>query len=436
MTSTSWAQSAHLVRSAGFGGSGALVDAVDRRGAAAWVQQSLQAGPRDDPGATATPVPAFEAIAPLGQGASRDDRQKRRQAARQQVNELVAWWVRRMVTVQNPVLEKLTFGWHNHFATSASKVRSAPMLLGQNETLRAVGRGSFLGLAEAMVKDPAMLVWLDGQKNTATAPNENLAREFMELFALGHGGGYTETDVKEGARALTGWTVSRADGTARFVARRHDSRPKTLLGTTADLDATGFVTVVLGHDASAPFVVRRWWRLLAGSDGPPPDALARVVAAYGPGRNLRAMFGALFTDPAFVTAAGSVVMSPVEWVVGSMRALSLTTDDATVRKAVAAMRSLGQVPFNPPNVSGWPSGQAWLSTAAATTRVRAATTLVKTADLHAVEDQPASARVEAVAHLLGIPTLSARTAAELKKHVGLPPRLVATALVCPENLVI
>ena len=111
-----------------------------------------------------------------------------------------------------------------------------------------------------------------------------------------------------------------------------------------------------------------------------------MVAAYGPGRDLRAMFGALFTDPAFGTAAGSVVLSPVEWVVGSMRALSVTTDDATVRKAAAMMRSLGQVPLDPPNVSGWPSGQAWLSTASATTRVRAATTLVKAADLHAVED--------------------------------------------------
>lgn len=252
----------------------------------------------------------------------------------------------------------------------------------------------------------------------------------------GTGGGYTETDVKEGARALTGWTVSRADGSARFVARRHDSRPKTLLGTTADLDATGFVTVVLNHDASAPFVVGRWWRLLAGPTGPPPDALARGVSAYGPGRDLRAMFAALFTDAAFTASAGGVVMSPVEWVVGSVRALSVPADEPTVSKAVAALRSLGQVPFNPPNVSGWPSGQAWLSTAAATTRVRAATMLVRTADLHAVDDQPASARVEAVAHLLGIPALSGRTAAELKKHVGVPQRLVATALLCPENLVI
>ena len=436
MTSTSWAQNAHLVRSAGFGGAGVLVDAVDRQGAAAWVEQSLHDDLSHDPGATATPAPAFEVLAPLGKGASRDDRLKRRQAQRQQVNELLTWWIRRMATATNPMVEKLTFGWHNHFATSASKVWSASMLLGQNETLRTLGRGSFLDLAEAMVTDPAMLVWLDGQLNTAKAPNENLAREFMELFALGHGGGYTETDVKEGARALTGWTVSRVDGAASFVARRHDSKLKTLLGTTADLDATGFVQVVLGHDASAPFVVGRWWRLLAGPGGPPPEALARMVAAYGPGRDLRAMFGALFTDPAFGTAAGSVVLSPVEWVVGSMRALSVTTDDATVRKAAAMMRSLGQVPLDPPNVSGWPSGQAWLSTASATTRVRAATTLVKAADLHAVEDQPASARVEAVAHLLGIPRLSGRTAAELKKHVGLPPRLVATALVCPENLVI
>ena len=436
MTSSSWAQSAHLVRSAGFGGSGALVDAVERQGVRAWVLQSLQADPGDDAGAAATPVPAFEPVAVLNRGASREERQKRRQEARQQVNELTTWWIRRMVAASNPMAEKLTFGWHNHFATSASKVRSAAMLLGQNEALRSLGRGSFLDLADAMAKDPAMLVWLDGQKNTAQAPNENLAREFMELFALGHGGGYTEADVKEGARALTGWTVSRADRRAKLVARRHDARPKTLLGTTADLDAAGFVRVVLGQDASAPFVVGRWWRLLAGPGGPPPAALDRLLAAYGPGRDLRAMFGALFTDPAYVAAAGSVVMSPVEWVVGSMRALSVTADDATVRKAAATMRSLGQLPLHPPNVSGWPSGQAWLSTAAATTRVRAATTLVKGADLHAVEDQPASARVEAVVHLLGIPVLSGRTAAELKKHVSVPPRLVATALVCPENLVI
>lgn len=434
--SKTWSGSARLVRSAGFGASGALVDTVDHTGGAQWVRQSLLADVLADPGAVSTPAPTFETVAPVGRTASREQRQKRLETVRAQARELADWWIRRMVSVENPMVEKLTFGWHNHFATSAAKVRSSSLMLEQNEKLRNLGRGDFAGLAQAMVSDPALILWLDGQKSTAAAPNENLAREFMELFALGHGGGYTENDVKEGARALTGWTVRRADDTAHFVPRRHDNTSKTLLGTTGDLDATGYVRVVIGHDASAPFVISRWWRLLAGPADPPVDALARLVAAYGPGRDLRAMFGALLTDPAHAATAGTLVMSPVEWVVGSMRALSVKPDDATVRKAGNMMRSLGQVPFTPPNVSGWPSGQAWLSTAAATTRVRAATVLVKAGDLHAVDDEPVSARVEAVTHLLGIPSLSTRTATELKRYVANPKRLVAAALVCPENLVI
>lgn len=435
-SSSSWAASARLVRSAGFGASGTLVDTVDRTGGAQWVRQSLLAKVGADAGVVSTPAPTFETVAPVNKDASREQRQKRLETVRAQAKELVAWWIRRMVTAENPMVEKLTFGWHNHFATSAAKVRSSTLMLEQNEKLRDLGRGDFMVLAEAMVSDPALILWLDGQKSTAASPNENLAREFMELFALGHGGGYTENDVKEGARALTGWTVRRADNTARFAPRRHDSTSKTLLGTTGNLDAAGFARVVLSHDASAPFVISRWWKLLAGPGDPPPDALARMVTAYGSGRDLRAMFAALLTDPAHAATAGTLVISPVEWVVGTMRTLSVKPDDTSLRKAAIMMRSLGQVPFTPPNVSGWPSGQAWLSTAAATTRVRAATALVRAGDLHAVEDESASARVEAVGHLLGIPRLSSRTAMELKRHVSVPRRLVAAALVCPENLVI
>ena len=148
------------------------------------------------------------------------------------------------------------------------------------------------------------------------------------------------------------------------------------------------------------------------------------------------MFRALLLDPAYASATGSLVASPVEWVVGAMRTLRVPTDDATVKKAAAAMRALGQLPFYPPNVSGWPSGQAWLSTASATTRVQTATLLARAGDLHEVTDAAPAARVEAVRHLLGIPTLTARTAAELRTHVNDPQRLVASALVSPENLVI
>ncbi|MEP6650627.1 MAG: DUF1800 domain-containing protein [Lapillicoccus sp.] len=433
-SSAGWAAAAHLVRSTGFGASGDLVDAVANAGPAAWLQASLRAAPESDPGAAAAPVPTFEVLPPLGQNASPDDKRMRRQQLNDQVTQVVGWWIRRMVAVQNPVVEKLTFGWHNHFATSATKVRSAPMLLAQNGTLRAKGRGSFTDLADAMVVDPALLYWLDGQQNTPKAPNENLSREFMELFTLGRSGGYTEQDVREGARALTGWTLNRENGSAAFVAKRHDSGSKTVLGTTANLDASSFVHVLLDQKTSAPFVATRWWQVIAGPEAP-ADALDGMVAAYGSGRDLAALFQAMLTDDAYAATAGSLVASPVEWVIGAMRSLHVKTDDDTVKKAAGAMRALGQLPFFPPNVSGWPSGQAWLSTASATTRVQTATFLARAGDLQAVQAAQPAARVDAVAHMLGLASFSDRTLAELKTHTNDPQRLVAMALVAPENLV-
>ena len=435
-SSASWAAAARVVRSMGFGAAGSLVDAVAEAGPSAWLTASLTAASDADPGAAATPAPSIATVPPLGKDATLDQKRQRRQQENDQLDQLVRWWVTRMVTVQNPVVEKLTFGWHNHFATSATKVKSATMLLAQNERLRALGRGSFGDLAEAMVVDPAMLYWLDAQQNSVKAPNENLSREFMELFTLGHGGGYTEQDVREGARALTGWTLSRQDGTATFVPQRHDGQPKTVLGTTADLDAPGFVRTVLAQPASAPYVATRWWNAAASPDAPPTDTLTRLTAAYGPTRDLAGLFGAIVADPAYDAATGTLVASPVDWVVGAMRSLSVKPDDATVKKAAAAMRALGQLPLYPPNVSGWPSGQAWLSTASAATRVQTATMLAKAGDLHTVQDAAPASRVDAVAHLLGIPTFTDRTTAELKALTNDPQRLVAAALVSPENLVI
>jgi uncharacterized protein (DUF1800 family) len=301
--------------------------------------------------------------------------------------------------------------------------------------MRQYGRADFAVMVKAMLRDPALILWLDGQQNTVKAPNENLSREFMELFTLGRSGGYTEQDVREGARALTGWTLDRSTGSAALVGRRHDAKPKTLLGTTADLDAPGFVRVLLDQPTSAPFVATRWWQLLAGPEAPPADALARVVAAYGSNRDLTALFQTMLTDDAYAATTGSLVASPVEWVVGAMRSLHVRTDDDTVTKAAGAMRALGQLPFFPPNVSGWPAGQAWLSTASATTRVQTAAMLARAGDLQVVASAPVAGRVDAVAHLLGIPALSDRTLAELKTHTDDPQRLVAMALVAPENLV-
>ena len=280
-SSAGWAAAAHLVRSTGFGASGDLVDAVAAAGPSSWLETSLRAAPESDPGVAAAPVPSFETPAPLPQDASRDDRQKRRQHGDREDHP-----AGRVVDPSDgrradPLVEKLTFGWHNHFATSATKVRSAAMLSAQNATLRAKGRGRSPTSPRRWSSTPALLLWLDGRADRK-APNENLSRELMELFTLGRAGGYTEQDVREGARALTGWTLDRQEGTARFVPRRHDATPKTVLGTTANLDATGFVHVLLDQPTSAPFVATRWWQLLAAPTAPAPDALGRMVARTGP----------------------------------------------------------------------------------------------------------------------------------------------------------
>ncbi len=434
MDTPAWDAAARLLRRTGFGTTGSEVDAALKVGLDAWLAAALRADPASDPGVAATPAPAFAPPAALPKGATVEQRKERRQQVAEQDKALVTWWVRRMVAARNPVVEKLTLGWHNHFATSAAKVRVAGVMLAQNETLRTLGRGSFTSLANAMVTDAAMLHWLDGDTNTVKAPNENLSREFMELFVLGHGGGYTEQDVREGARSLTGWRIG-ADGKAVLDRKRQDTGSKTVLGVTGNLDAAQFVGAVLAQPAAPAYLATRWWQVLVAPTAPPQAALDRMLTAYGSGRDLTTLFTAMLTDPALAGSPGSLVVTPVEWLVGAARALRVPNDEATIAKFLPALRALGQTPFFPPNVSGWPSGQAWLSTASAGTRLQAARALVMVGDLHEIEAAGATTRVEAVAHLLGLTRFSDRTAAQLRTVTKDPKQLVATALVSPEYLV-
>ena len=432
--SATWGQTARLLRRTGFGTTGAAVDAAFRRDRATVVAGLLAADPDVDPGARSTPPPAPPLVLPAGSGASAQQRAARNAQLRAGLTDITLWWIRRMVAVREPFGEKLTFCWHNHFATAGSKVRQASWLAGQNATLRRLGRGDFRVLAMAMLTDAAMLFWLDGERNQVGAANENLAREFMELFTLGHGGGYTETDVREGARALTGWRIL-PDGTTRLVPRRHDAGSKTVLGVTGDLDAAGFCDAVLAAPAAPRYLATRWWGQLASDDAPPEGLVDRLAAAYGPQRSLAGLLSALLTSDEFAAAAGSAVVDPVDWMIGAIRALRVPMDsDATVKKVAGALRGLGQLPFFPPSVAGWPSGQAWLSTAAGDLRVRAATALARAADLDALRAPGTTGRLEAAAYLLGLDGWSDRTAAVLREHAADPRRLIAVALNSPEYL--
>lgn len=421
-----------LLRRTGFGTTGPQIEAATARGYEATVDALLAPGP--DPGAAATPPPD------LGDEPARrpkaEDKAARRayaQELRSRSEQLALWWLDRMVQVRNPLVERLTFTWHGHWATSLQKVRSPAMMLGQNETLRRLGRGDFRELARAMVRDPALLVWLDGQKNKKGKPNENLARELMELFTLGVGH-YSEADVREAARALTGWKVDRAAATAAPVPGQHDDGRKTVLGVTGDLDDRGLVDLLTARPESAAFVATRLWSRL-GSSTLPPDTLKRLVSAYGPGRDVTALLRAIFLDPAFRADRASLVATPVEYVVGVHRALRLEVprEGKAGTALLATLTALGQLPFRPPSVGGWPGGVAWLSTAATRERLTFAAAAAKRADLSAVS--AAKDRPDAVAGLLGIEAWTNRTLGALKDAATDPPRLVTLALVSPEYVV-
>ena len=431
----SWAAAARLVRRTGFGATGSDVDAVVREGAAAYVERILAADPQRDPGALATPAPQLPYLPPGDKNADPAARRQFHRRLREQDAQLVGWWLRRMVAVRAPFAEKNTFGWHAHFATSLKKVRQGSAMLAQNEQQRLLGLGDFRALAYAMLTDTATIRWLDGEKNTAQGPNENLSREFMEIFTLGHADGYTEQDVREGARALTGWRIDRNTGLARFVERFHDDSPKTIFGATGDFGTTQFCDAVLARPGCAPFVVTKLWNFYVSDAPPPKDVLGRLLAAYGPRRDLRAALRAMLTDPAFTAAANTKIVGPVEWMLGAIRTLHVAVSDArTLRQMAGSLDALGQLPFFPPSVGGWPSGHVWLSTAAADLRFGIAAQLAGAAQIPALTGSTTS-RLEALAHLLGVASWSPASLAVLKGSAADQGQLLAVALNTPEYLV-
>lgn len=386
------------------------------------------------PAGGAAPAPEL----PVVRKPPKDDRDARKAANKQraaQEKQLTAWWLDRMVTTRDAdvAVERLTWFWHGHFATSAQKVKVPALMLAQNQTFRQRGLGSFTDLAHALVVDPAMILWLDGDDNRAGAANENLAREFMELFTLGVGH-YSETDVREAARALTGWTVDRQTGTAKLVQKRHDDKPQEILGQSGDYTAESFVDHVLAQPSSAPFVVGRLWFRLVSPTPPDKATLDGLVGAYGSRRDIRAVLRAVAGTDAFRDPAATLVKQPVEWLVGLLRAVGLRPselDDKVKAKLYQGLVALGQVPFRPPSVGGWPAGQAYLTTAAGLTRLRIAQLVTRTADLSGMTGDP----VAAAQGLLSVDAFSDRTRTALGKAGADPEQVTALAACAPEYVV-
>lgn len=275
------------------------------------------------------------------------------------IDGLRNWWLYRLLHSANPLAEKMCLFWHDHFATSNAKVRDAGMMDAQHALIRGHALGSFAGLFRGMARDPAMLVWLDGNANRKRHPNENFAREVMELFSLGVGN-YSETDIREAARAFTGWHLR--NDKFWFNTVQHDPGTKSVLGKSGRFKGGDILEICLAHEACPRFLAAKMLRAFVK---PAPeralvDALAARIRHHD--FELAPVLRELLSSRAFFAADArrSLIKSPVELVVGAHRSLKSVP---RLDNCAQLLGSLGQSLFEPPTVKGWEGGRLWINSA-------------------------------------------------------------------------
>jgi len=283
---------------------------------------------------------------------------------------ILADWIVRFVHTARPFEERMALFWHMHFATGLAKVKVPAFMAGQVQTFRALGRGSLDDLLLAVSRDPAMLIWLDNIYNDRNAPNENYARELMELYSMGLNT-YTQDDVVAAARAFTGWTLFRTRGSATFFfdAASHDFGTKTFLGETGPWDGTDIVRIICAQDVTPRFIAAKMWSHFAGGEAPAAVIDAMAARYRAAGHSLDAMFRALFTAPAFYAPEQrrARIKGPVEYTCGLLRQLAAETGGRLIASFIAGQ---GQTLYDAPDPSGWDEGMAWITTASLLLRPR------------------------------------------------------------------
>ncbi len=311
-----------------------------------------------------TPLPAwagepFDSPRRL-RGMSPEERKLALREIFQKAFELQSWWLTEMLVTPSPLTEKMTLFWHSHFVSSQQKVRSPQLMYRQNALLRRHALGNFGELLHAVARDPAMVIYLDSASNRKGQPNENFAREVMELFTLGEGQ-YGERDIKEAARAFTGWSIDLDTGEFLFRRMAHDDGVKTVLGRSGNFDGDAVLDILLAQPQTAEFIAAKLWREFVS---PEPDAaeVKRIARIFRESRyDIRAAVKALLVSDAFYAPRNraALIKSPVDLVVGTLRQFHFATGD--VLPFVFTVNQLGQALFAPPNVKGWPGGEAWIN---------------------------------------------------------------------------
>jgi uncharacterized protein (DUF1800 family) len=329
------------------------------------------------------------------------------------------WWLDRMVRGNQPLIERMTLVWHDWFATSLQKVGSQTLMLNQNQTLRAGALGSFQDLLLDVTDDPAMLIWLDGVQNTKRSPNENYGREMMELFTLGWSNGYTETDVREQARSLTGWRAQRIRGVGptnfQYLPQAHDDGTKTVFGKSGDFDWHDSCRLCVQHPYHPAYFVQNLWSYFVPT--PPGKAtLAGLQSLYGSGTSIKPVVRAILRHPDLYDGP-RMVKQPTVYTAGLLRALGQAVNgNIWTQLGLQA----GQRLFLPPDVAGWDYTR-WLDTA--TFRARwflAANALapLRLDEKSTGEAQKPTVHLERARHLLGDVQLSTKTQHALLSFAG------------------
>jgi uncharacterized protein (DUF1800 family) len=333
----------HLYRRAGFGGGLADLRAAVKRGHLETIDLLFN-GDKDSPILTE----------------SKEKRAVTRPRAKD-IYDLRGWWLHVMLHTGHPLQEKMTLFWHNHFATSIEKVGRVGPMIEQNYRLREHALGQFGPLLLEMSKDSALLFYLDADSNKINSPNENLARELLELFTLGVGN-YQETDVRSAALALTGWQTK--DGPALFVEKEHDDSPKKFLGQEGKWRREDIVRIILEQPAVSRFLVRKLYSFLVSEAQEPPAALLAPLAESFRKNDydIAAITKTILRSRLFysVFAYRQRIKSPVEFVLGAIKAVAPNIIDAHAQ--VGRLEAMGQQLFSPPNVKGWLGGRSWLNT--------------------------------------------------------------------------
>lgn len=378
---------AHLLSRAGFGATISELDACAKQTLPDALNGLLAftgSPPAVENPSWAQPDPEYAQLRRQMRNMAEEERKEKQRELRQkeirQIFDLRSWWLERMLRGPAPLQEKLALFWHGHFATSMEKVRRSYFMWKQNDLFRRHAAGNFRQLVLEAGRDPAMLVWLDGNTSRSGAPNENYARELMELFTLGEGH-YTEEDIRESARAFTGWSIRPETQDSFFAQRRHDGGTKKFFGHSGEFGDQDIVELILKTDQCPRHLAAKLWTFFAyeNPEAEIVDALAATLRKND--FELRPVLLEMFGSEAFYSprAVQTQIKSPVSWLMELYKTLEMEQLPGPL--AAALLQALGQNLFAPPSVKGWDGGRTWISASTLLLRNNAAYLLVHGGDV-------------------------------------------------------